>query len=243
MRSRRSLPQISKTEVPEVPFAKFQESLHRIWEPGAHLSALGSTGGGKTTTLIQLLDGRREVIALLTKLRDPLFGTLRRRGYKQVSDVGEWPARDWHPKVMLHLPSTGLDRNSSKQQAELVSAVLHEVWRRGDYDLYIDEIAELTDLLGLDKNLRVLYKEARSSGVSIVAGTQRASRVPLEMYSQPRFLLFWRSSNRDEMKRLSDMNAGDPDMVEAVIGQLDRYEILVVDTLEGEMVRTRPPKL
>lgn len=236
-------PQHSKEMVPEVGWVPFQKSIHRLWEPGQHLSALGSTGGGKTTTLIQMEDGRRHVVALLTKLRDPLFVQLKRRGYKELSSAKDWPSRDWHPKVAIHVPSTGLDRASAQRQAETITTVLHEVWRRGDYDLYIDEIAELTDLLKLDTNLRVLYKEARSSGVSIVAGTQRASRVPLEMYSQARFLFFWNSSNREELKRLADMNAGDPEMVRSIIPQLDRFEILVVDTLEGELVRTRPPKL
>lgn len=236
-------PQINKREIPEVGFEEFQDRLHQLWEPGQHLSALGSTGGGKTTTLIQLEDGRRNVVALLTKLRDPLFKDLNKRGYKTIRNVDEWPSKDWHSKVAFHIPSTGLDRKSAEGQANMISRVLHEVWRRGDYDLYIDEIAELTDLLKLDTNMRVLYKEARSSGVSIVAGTQRASRVPLEMYSQPRFLLFWRSSNREELKRLAEMNAADPELVRSVIPQLDRYEILVVDALEGELVRTRPPKL
>lgn len=236
-------PEIPKEEVPEILWETFLNRLHKLWEPGQHLSALGSTGGGKTTTLIQVLDGRRDVIALLTKLRDPLFPSLNRRGYKAITDIGEWPSREWHPKTMIHLPSLGLDRLSAKAQAEEVSRVLHQVWTRADYDLYIDEIAELTDLMKLDVDLRVLYKEARSSGVSIVAGTQRASRVPLEMYSQARFLFFWKSSNREEMKRLADMNAGDPEIVRDVIVQLDRFEILVVDAIEGEMVRTRPPKL
>lgn len=236
-------PQISKEYVPEVGWNELQASLHELWEPGQHLSALGATGGGKTTTLIQLLDGRPHVIALLTKLRDPLFPHLKKRGYLNLKDVSEWPAKDWHPKVALHIPSTGLDRKSADAQAAMISRILHEVWQRGDYDLYIDEIAELTDLLKLDTNLRVLYKEARSSGVSIVAGTQRASRVPLEMYSQPRFLLFWRSSNREELKRLAEMNASDPELVRSIIPQLDRFEILVVDALMGELVRTRPPKL
>ena len=236
-------PEISKEYVPEVAWEDFLPALHRIWEPGQHLSGIGATGGGKTTTLIQVEDGRRDVVAVLTKLRDPLFDELKKRGYKQVRSADEWPAKDWHPKVMIHIPSLGLDRASTESQAKGVQRILHEVWRRGDYDLYIDEIAELTDLLKLDVNLRVLYKEARSSGVSIVAGTQRASRVPLEMYSQPRFILFWRSSNREELKRLAEMNAGDPELVRSVIPQLDRYEILVVDALEGELVRTRPPKL
>lgn len=236
-------PQIRKETVPEVPFETLTKRLHELWEPGQHVSALGSTGGGKTTTLIQLEDGRPNVVALLTKLRDPLFPALKRRGYKSLSSVKEWPEKAWHPKVSIHVPSVGLDRRSAERQAAMISRVLHEVWRRGDYDLYIDEIAELTDLLKLDTNLRVLYKEARSSGVSIVAGTQRASRVPLEMYSQPRFLLFWRSSNREELKRLAEMNAADPELVRSVIPQLDRYEVLVVDALEGELVRTRPPKI
>jgi len=236
-------PEISKEYVPEVAWEDLLPSLHELWEPGQHVSAIGQTGGGKTTTLIQLEDGRRDVVALLTKLRDPLFKELSRRGYKNVADASEWPSKEWHPKVMIHIPSIGLDRHSTTKQAEAVQKILHEVWKRGDYDLYVDEIAELTDLLKLDVNLRVLYKEARSSGVSIVAGTQRAARVPLEMYSQPRFIMFWRSSNREELKRLAEMNAGDPELVRSVIPQLDRFEILVVDALEGELVRTRPPKL
>lgn len=236
-------PEIDKNVVPEVDWDSFLSSFHRLWEPGQHLSALGSTGGGKTTTLIQVEDGRRSVVALLTKLRDPLFKELSKRGYKTVPSAKEWPSREWHPKIAIHVPSTGLDRKSAERQAETITTVLHEVWRRGDMDLYIDEIAELTDLLKLDTNLRVLYKEARSSGVSIVAGTQRASRVPLEMYSQARFLFFWSSSNREELKRLADMNAGDPEIIRSVIPQLERYELLVVDALEGEVVRTRPPKL
>ncbi len=237
-------PQINKREVPELPWETFLTNLHDIWEPGQHLSALGSTGGGKTTTLIQLEDGRRNVVALLTKLRDPLFKELRKRGYHSVSKVSEWPSKDWHPKVSVHIPSIGLDRKSAESQAKAIQKVLHEVWSRGDYDLYIDEIAELTDLLKLDVDLRVLYKEARSSGVSIVAGTQRASRVPLEMYSQARFILFWKSSNREELKRLAEMNAGDPERLRSVIPQLDRFEVLAIDTMDdGNMVRTRPPKL
>jgi len=63
------------------------------------------------------------------------------------------------------------------------------------------------------------------------------------MYSQPRYLFFWRSKNREELKRLADMNAGDPELARQVVAQLDRFELLVIDSWEGELVRTRPPKL
>lgn len=239
-------PEIRKETVPEVPWETFLDRFHQVWrdgEEGQHLSAIGATRSGKTTTLVQIMDGRRYVVVLLTKPRDPLFAKLRTRGYKTVTGVEEWPSRDWHSKIIVHLPTEGLSRAQGAAQAARIRRVLHRVWDQGDTDFYIDEIAELSDLLGLDVELRTLWKEAGSSNVSMIAGTQRPSRVPLEMYSQARFMFFWRSQNRDMMKKLADMNAGDPELVRQVVAQLDRFELLVVDTWEGELVRTRPPKL
>lgn len=239
-------PELSKETVPEVPWEAFQDAFHRVWregEEGQHLSAIGATRSGKTTTLVQVMDARRYVVVLLTKPRDPLFAKLASRGYKTVHAADEWPSRDWHPKIIVHLPTEGLSRQQGARQASKIRRVLHRVWTQGDTDLYIDEIAELTDLLGLDTELRTLWKEAGSANVSMIAGTQRPARVPLEMYSQARFLFFWRSQNRDLMKKLADMNAGNPELARQVVAQLDRFELLVIDTWEGEMVRTRPPKL
>jgi hypothetical protein len=239
----RLAPQYDKTVAGEVPWERFLDGLHPSWEEGQHVSALGRTGGGKTTALVQLLDGRRNVVALLTKLRDPLFETLPKRGYKVVRSLDEWPDRDWHPKVALHIPSTSFDRKGTDAQAKLIRRVLHKVWRDGHTDLYVDEIAELTDLLNLKLEMRALYKEARSSGVAIIAGTQRPAWVPKEMYSQPRFLMFWRTSDRAELLAMASMNGVDPEPVRAVVAQLDNHEVLAVDTLSGEMIRTRPPKI
>lgn len=239
-------PEIRKEYVPEVPWETFLRRFHRMWREdgnGQHLSAIGATRSGKTTALTQILDGRRYVVVLLTKLRDPLFATYRGRGYLPVTRLNDWPDRDWHPKVMLHIPSTGLGREDAREQGDKIRDALHRVWNMGRVDLYIDEIAELSDLLGLGTELRTLWKEAGSSDVSLIAGTQRPSRVPLEMYSQPRYLFFWRSSNREELKRLADMNAADPELCRQIVAQLDRFEVLVIDSWAGELVRTRPPKL
>ncbi len=79
--------------------------------------------------------------------------------------------------------------------------------------------------------------------MSVWAGTQKGVRAPREMYDQPRFLFFWGTRNRDELKRIADMNASDPEMARQIVAQLDRYEVLVVDAWEDVMVRVRPPKL
>jgi hypothetical protein len=63
------------------------------------------------------------------------------------------------------------------------------------------------------------------------------------MYSQPRFLLFWRTNDRNDMKAFAEMNGQDPEPVRQIVAQLDKFELLAVDTDKGELVRTRPPKL
>jgi len=239
-------PELRKEEVPEVPWDEFQVRFFQDWDNGGegqHVSAVGRTRSGKTTTITQMLDGRRYVVVLLTKRKDPLYVKFRQRGYKVVNDVNEWPSRDWHPKIAIHLPTEGLTKASAQRQGSMIRRVLDEVWSRGDLDLFIDEISELHDLLGLETELRTFYKEAGSSNVSVWAGTQKGVRAPREMYDQPRFLFFWPTRNRDELKRIADMNASEPEVARQVVAQLDRYEVLVVDAWEDVMVRTRPPKL
>lgn len=238
--------QALKTTVPEVPWEEFRARFAHDWRNGGegqHVSGVGRTRSGKTTTMVQMLDDRRYVVVLLTKRRDPLYAHFRKRGYKMVDDLNEWPSRDWHPKVALHLPTEGLHRPAAVRQAAKIRSVLDRCWSQGNLDLYVDEISELHDLLGLETELRTFYKEAGSSNVSLWAGTQKGVRAPREMYDQPRFLFFWPTRNRDELKRIADMNASDPELARQVVAQLERYEVLVVDAWEDVMVRTRPPKL
>lgn len=237
-------PEIPKDEVAEVDWPTFLEGLHSGWGQGEHVSAFGRTRGGKTTTLVQWLDDRRYVFALLTKRRDDLYPLLKKRGYKIVTDLKDRPSIDSAPKIALHVSPEGLSRKEAAKQADTLRDALHQVWNEGGWTLYADEIAGMTDVpVGMATEFRSMYKEAASSKVTLVAGTQRPSRVPLEMYSQARFIAFWRSSDREELRRMAGMNGVDPEIVRAVVAQLDRYEILVVDCWSGELVRTRPPKL
>lgn len=243
-------PEIPKEAVPEEPWNRFLRRFQpggpntlEHWGQGQHITALGRTRGGKTNTLIQVIEQRRYVFAILTKREDPLFPLLKRHGFKMRSDLRELESAQTAPRVALHVKPEGLSRGAAAWQAEQVRDALHQVWEQGKWTLYLDEIATLTDQLGLGAELRQLWKEAGSSRISIVAGTQRPSRIPLEAYSQPRFLMLWKSNDREELRRLAGLNGVDPEPVRDVVTQLDRYEILLVDTWADELVRTRPPKL
>ncbi len=239
-------PEIDKREVPEVGWDEFVQRFNVDWAAGGsgqHVSGVGRTRSGKTTTLVQMLDHRRFVVALLTKRVDPLYASFKKRGYHTIKDVTEWPERDWHPKIAIHVPTEGLTKGAAVKQANTIRRILDRAWTVGNLDLFVDEISELHDLLGMETELRTFYKEAGSSDVALWAGTQKGVRAPREMYDQPRWLFFWPTRNRDELKRIADMNASDPELARQVVAQLDRYEVLVVDAWEDVMVRVRPPKL
>ena len=229
--------------IAELPWEQVLEHLEYEWQQGEHLTAIGRNGSGKTTALIQVLDRRHYVFALLTKRRDELFGQFQQRGYEMIGDVDEVPDPQLKAKVALHIPPGGLGREETEKQADQIREALHYVWDAGGWTLYIDEIAQLSDLSGLSTELRSLWKEARSSRVSLVAGTQRPSRIPLEAYSQPRYLFFWRTSDEQQLKRLSEMNTSDPEVVRQAIVRLKTHEILVVDAYDESFAKTTPPPL
>lgn len=236
-------PELDKRDIVEVPWAQFLDAIHAEWEQGQHITGLGRTGGGKTTAMAQILDDRRFVFAFLTKRDDDLFPLFRKRGYHMVKDTEEIPAIENAPKVALHVKPEGLGRGAVTAQAATLRQALHKIWEQGGWTIYLDEIVTMTDLLKMDVELRAFWKEARSSKISIVAATQRPSRIPLEAYSQARFILLWRTNERRELLRLADMNGVDPEPVRQCVAQLDRFEILAVDTLTGDLARTRPPPL
>lgn len=243
-RGRLSLPDIGKEEAAAfLPWPDVLAAFGEHWKQGEHVTLLGRTGGGKTTLAIQLLDVRKYVAAVLTKRDDPLFPLLKRRGYWVGSGLKNRPDVRHAPRIALHVKPDGLARADNLEQGATVSGVLHRLWEEKGWTIYLDEIATLTDNLGLDSELRSLWKEARSSKITLVAATQRPARIPLEAYSQPRFLILWRTNDREELRRLAGMNGVDPEPVRAVVAQLERHEVLIVDTLSGELVRSQPPKL
>jgi len=226
-----------------MPWDEVLEHFDYEWKQGQHVTAIGRNGSGKTTACIQILDRRHYVFALLTKRRDELFSQFASRGYEMITDIDDIPDPQIQPKVALHIAPGGLGRADTEKQADQIREALHYVWEAGGWTLYIDEIAQLSDLSGLSPELRSFWKEARSSAVSLVAGTQRPARVPIEAYSQPRYLLFWRTSDQQQLKRLSEMNTSDPETVAAAIPRLQKYEILVVDSDEDALAKATPPKL
>jgi hypothetical protein len=83
--------------------------------------------------------------------------------------------------------------------------------------------------------------QGRALGLSLVAATQRPKFVPLEVYDQSTHLFFWRDNDENNLRRLAEINANNSRLLKFIIPNLERYQVLYVNTRTGDMARTRAP--
>lgn len=209
------------------------------WQQGQHVTFLGTTGSGKTTFALNVLEKRTgSKIVLATKRKDEQLDALKRRGYREIRSVQDllWDHRKhlFRP-VIKSLTDTG-------PSAEF-RHLLNTVFDAGYFTVYADEVRYLTDTLRLRQDMQVLWLQGRALRITIVAGTQRPAWIPLEAYSQATHLFFWRTKDRRDLDRVSDISGGiDRDLLRREIRRLPRYEALYVNTDTDQMFRTKVPK-
>lgn len=115
-------------------------------------------------------------------------------------------------------------------------------YREGNWALVIDEGYMMAKHLGLQREMVQVWTQGRSLGVSHVVATQRPRWVPLEMYDQSTHLFFWLNRDERSLETLGDINRTSSALVRELIGNLDQYQVLYINRITGDMVRTTPPR-
>lgn len=205
------------------------------WRQSEHVTLLGHTGSGKTTLARHILPERTYRLIIATKLRDDSIDKFKARGYK-VSRT--WPVdhRIW-PRVVYWPKINNI--HDIPEQSDKIAKCLNHVYKMGYWCVYFDEVRYITETLGLGPYLSQLWREGRSSGISVVAGTQRPAWIPREAYSEATHLFIWRSTNRYDLKRLEDASNVDTKELSPIISSLPKHDVLYVNTRSGEFTRTR----
>jgi energy-coupling factor transporter ATP-binding protein EcfA2 len=215
------------------------------WRQGEHVTAVGTTGSGKSEAILSMVNQVSPfTVVVTTKQTDKtLHDGLR--GYRVITKADHlnpevarrfvfratWPrGEDWKSQIL------------PRQRDEIRRLVLR-IFRQKGWTVLFDELPYVTsnDMLGLSSDLKLLWLQGRSEGVSVFANTQRPRHVPLEAYSQATHLLLWNTSDAMDLARAGDLAAFDRKTVAQGLSTLGKHDILYVnsDTKDIFVTNTR----
>lgn len=233
----RNMDAVLSTTAPRYPWDVFVRDVMG-WQRGEHVALVGPTGQGKTTLLTNLLPLRQFVTVFATKPDDESMNRLIRTGYVKLP---AWRSIDPidTPRRVIWPDATRID--SLPQQQRIFRDAFHKIYRERNWTVALDELWYVINVLKLDMEVRMYLLQGRALGLSLVAATQRPKFVPLEVYDQSTHLFFWRDNDENNLRRLSEINANNSQLLRFIIPNLERYQVLYVNTRTGDMARTRAP--
>lgn len=226
-------------EAPRVPWDVFLRDKFK-WLQGEHIGLIGPTGQGKTTLLHHLLPLHPYVVVFATKPRDKSMTELVRSGYYPIKRWQMLDPKDYPRRVLW--PDAG-NLNSVGNQKVVFHDAFERIYREGGWTVAIDELWYMNNVLKLEMDVKLYLLQARALGISLLAATQRPAWVPLEIYDQSTHLFFWRDNDETNLRRLSGISFRSADLIRSVVADLERFQVLYINTRTGEMYRTRSPKI
>jgi energy-coupling factor transporter ATP-binding protein EcfA2 len=226
-------------EAPRVPWDEFMTDRFK-WQQGEHVALIGPTGQGKTTLLTHLLPIHPYVVVFATKPKDESMDGLISTGYYPIK---RWQSLDpkKFPRRVLWPDAMTLDSVST--QRDVFHDAFNRIYREGGWTVAIDELWYVNNILKLEMDVKTYLLQARALGISLLAATQRPAWVPLEVYDQSTHLFFWRDNDETNLRRLSGISFRSADLIRSVVADLERFQVLYINTRTGEMLRTRSPKI
>lgn len=236
-----------KTIVARQSWEAVQTYFARQHRLGEHVSIEGPTGSGKTLLGLLLLDARGKrttvdgrpvhITVMCNKNRDATTQLLVNAGWPRIRDLREWPPPYGSEQVVLW-PSYGDPESVAGRQREIFGPALREIFSSGNQIAYVQEAQyfadPMPDGLGLRGTMTRIWGEARSSGLTLFADTQRPVAVPVKMWTEPYWLFLFRPEDEDDLKLIA-ARSGHKQLVLDVLPTLGNHEFL--------MLRRRPEQM
>lgn len=234
------------TSAPRVPWDVFYTTIFDPI-PKEHIAIIGPTGNGKTVLQNAILPKFPFVTIFVTKPQDEIMQEL-------VDSKQYVKMRQWHKLSPTEVPRRVLwpdasDINAEARQREVFKYAMAAIFREAGrpkkkpvgWALAIDELWYIVNVLGLDREVKMFLLQGRSLGHSLIVATQRPSSVPLEVYDQSTHLFFFADNDRANLDRLAGINARSSSMVRLLVSNLERHQVLYINTRTRDMYRTKLP--
>lgn len=218
---------------------------------GKNFTLIGPKGSGKTHMALELLELRSYRLVLATKRQDPLVAKLRRDGFVVTGDLKDiqWDGEKRQPiqKKIVYWPTFPEKmelRERLAAQAALMRKALDWADKTGGWALLIDETMWLNENLKLDKELKALWFQGRTQGLSVLACAQRPTHVPRLAFSSADYLFMAQTTDKRDVDNLREISAGIPkEVIETELSSLDYdgHEFLFIDIHAKELARVVAP--
>lgn len=235
-----------------IPWESLQRHLAANWKPGQCTTIVGPRGTGKTHIALEILEQTPFVLVLATKRTDPLVSDLAQRGYKVTGDLGDvlWTERDgpvhrrivFWPRFPDHLP----ERQRLALQADAMREAMAWADKTGRWSVLIDETMWMSESLKLEQEMKALWFQGRTQGISVVANAQRPTHVPRLAFSSADYLFLAKTGDKRDVDNLTEISTAIPkETIIEGLRQLDRrkHEFLFVDANNDALgIVVAPPR-
>jgi energy-coupling factor transporter ATP-binding protein EcfA2 len=245
--------------IPFTPWSDFFASW--VWRQGEHVTIIGPTGTGKTTVMRALMrkhyDAGGAVAVLATKPKDASLESWARRDGLRI--VRHWPPESpwyrrepadvqtpvgpvpWWSRVMLWpQPDQGMLSSIDDDMTREHKAAMQDMFWGGRWTIAAEELWELTRM-GLGRDLQQLWSQGRSSGISVIGGTQRPVDIPLLAYSSASHLFMFGDNDEVNLRRLQGIGGMSSGVLREAVAALRGFDVLYIGTRTRELIRTRVP--
>lgn len=225
---------IARRQTSNLSFRDALAFFHKNWLQGEHVLGVGPTGAGKTTLFQRLVTRRDFVTVFATKKKDSSMERMIRAGYKRQE---EWDG-SYHDHIVLW-PQGKTEEEVTFKQYHVFTDAIDKMYQQGGWTYFFDEVSYLTDFLSMDRRLRWLLQQSRSSHLSVVALTQRPAFIPLAFYDMPSWHVFWNDNDQTNLKRIQGIGGVDGKVIREEVMDLGHREVLIIHNRHPyERVRT-----
>jgi hypothetical protein len=114
-------------------------------------------------------------------------------------------------------------------------SAIDEVMEESAWTVYLDEAPYFVESLGLRRSMDELFNQARSNGITLVAGMQRPYWISRSMVSQHCWVACFRIGDMEDARRAGEV-IGDRARYTPVLLNLGEHEFLLVDTIGDNAV-------
>lgn len=199
------------------------------WSQGEHIAAIAPTGAGKTTLIHALMPYRRFNIMFGTKKDDSMYRQIiKDYGFRRIESMRE--IKPWDQNLILWPYHRSTIKETVTVQKHAFREAMDAIAQQGRWTVWVDECKYMAEFLGLKGELTFMLEQLRSINATVICGAQRPVFLPLSVLSNSSHVFLWKSNNRDDARKLSDVGGIDSRMITDYAKQLDKHEFIYVGT-------------